>query len=181
MTTSVDSLHPLVLNVGLAIHNGDWNWQNVSSPFSRIYYVVEGTAQVVLPTGIVSLTPGHLYIIPAFTRHSYICHDHFVHYYIHIYEEINADGSALLTENWNFPTELKATQMDRMLFERLCEANPTMKLQQSDPTTYDNESTLMENVINNRQRTFSLKVESRGIVLQLLARFLETASQLNKY
>ena len=29
MTQSIDQLHLLVLNVGLAIHNADWNWQNI--------------------------------------------------------------------------------------------------------------------------------------------------------
>ena len=32
MTQSIDQLHLLILNVGLAIHNADWNWKNVSSP-----------------------------------------------------------------------------------------------------------------------------------------------------
>ena len=30
MTQSIDQLHLLILNVGLAIHNADWNWKNVS-------------------------------------------------------------------------------------------------------------------------------------------------------
>ena len=29
MASFVDKLHPLVLNIGLAIHNADWNWKNV--------------------------------------------------------------------------------------------------------------------------------------------------------
>ena len=57
MELLVEQLHPLVLNVGLAIHNADWNWKNVSSPFMRIYYVTEGTAQVVLNTITVLLIP----------------------------------------------------------------------------------------------------------------------------
>lgn len=32
MLQSIDQLHLLVLNVGLAIHNADWNWKNVNSP-----------------------------------------------------------------------------------------------------------------------------------------------------
>ena len=28
MTQSIDQLHLLILNVGLAIHNADWNWKN---------------------------------------------------------------------------------------------------------------------------------------------------------
>lgn len=39
MTQSIDQLHLLILNVGLAIHNADWNWKNVSSPFTRLYYI----------------------------------------------------------------------------------------------------------------------------------------------
>ena len=46
MKTSIDQLHPLVLNVGLAIHNADWNWKNVNSPFMRLYYVTDGQAQI---------------------------------------------------------------------------------------------------------------------------------------
>lgn len=42
MTQSIDQLHLLILNVGLAIHNADWNWKNVSSPFTRLYYIMEG-------------------------------------------------------------------------------------------------------------------------------------------
>ena len=48
MASFVDKLHPLVLNIGLAIHNADWNWKNVNSPFTRLYYVTEGTAQVLI-------------------------------------------------------------------------------------------------------------------------------------
>ena len=48
MVSLVDKLHPLVLNVGLAVHNADWNWKNVNSPFTRLYYITEGTAQIQL-------------------------------------------------------------------------------------------------------------------------------------
>ena len=53
----------LMLNVGFASHFGDWNWRNVRSPFARLYYVVDGEAQVELPDGIVSLLPHHLYLV----------------------------------------------------------------------------------------------------------------------
>ena len=49
MTQSIDQLHLLILNVGLAIHNADWNWKNVSRPFTRLYYIMEGTAQIIFP------------------------------------------------------------------------------------------------------------------------------------
>ena len=55
-----------------------------------------------------------------------------------------------------------------------------MNLQKSDPTTYDNNPTLMRNLLRNRQRAFCDKVESRGIVLQLLSHFLKYAQPKNE-
>ena len=171
MNLQVEQMHPLVLNVGLAVHNADWNWKNVNSPFTRLYYVTEGSAQIELPDGIYTLSPKHMYFIPAFTIHTNICKSNFVHYYLHIYEDHYSDNDWL--DHWKFPVEIEATDLDLALFKRLCEINPHMTLQKSDPTTYDNNPTLMQNLIKNRQRAFCDKVESRGIVLQLLSRFFK--------
>ena len=171
MNLQVEQMHPLVLNVGLAVHNADWNWKNVNSPFTRLYYVTEGSAQIELPDGIYTLSPKHMYFIPAFTIHTNICKSNFVHYYLHIYEDHYSDNDWL--DHWKFPVEIEATDLDLALFKRLCEINPHKTLQKSDPTTYDNNPTLMQNLIKNRQRAFCDKVESRGIVFQLLSRFFK--------
>lgn len=171
MNLQVEQMHPLVLNIGLAVHNADWNWKNVNSPFTRLYYVTEGSAQIELPDGIYTLSPKHMYFIPAFTIHTNICKSNFVHYYLHIYEDHYSDNDWL--DHWKFPVEIEATDLDLALFKRLCEINPHMTLQKSDPTTYDNNPTLMQNLIKNRQRAFCDKVESRGIVFQLLSRFIK--------
>lgn len=171
MNLQVEQMHPLVLNVGLAVHNADWNWKNVNSPFTRLYYVTEGSAQIELPDGIYTLSPKHMYFIPAFTIHTNICKSNFVHYYLHIYEDHYSDNDWL--DHWKFPVEIEATDLDLALFKRLCEINPHMTPQKSDPTTYDNNPTLMQNLIKNRQRAFCDKVESRGIVFQLLSRFFK--------
>ena len=173
MTQSIDQLHLLILNVGLAIHNADWYWRNVYSPFSRLYYVTEGAARILLPTGIQELKPDHLYLVPSFTTHSYLCDTHFAHYYLHIYEGHQSESSIL--EDFSFPTEIPAGDLELPLIKRLCGINPTMQLPQSDPTSYDNNPTLIKNIIKNKQRTFCDKVESRGIVYQLMARFLKDA------
>ncbi|MBQ8593003.1 MAG: AraC family transcriptional regulator [Bacteroidaceae bacterium] len=167
---SVEQLHLLALNVGLAHHYADWNWQHVNSPFARIYYVVEGESELILPDGVHLLRPGYMYFIPPFTTHSCRCNALFVHYYLHVYED--APDSAGFLDEWNFPTEIVGGELERMLFERLCKLNPHMALLHSDPTSYDNHLTLKQNITKNRQRTFSNRVESRGIVFQLFARFL---------
>ena len=173
MNPQIEYLHPIVLNTGLAKHHADWNWKNVCSPFTRLYYVTEGTAQVELDDGLHELKANCMYIIPAFCRHTNICRGHFVHYYLHLYEDSRWDENLL--EQWEFPFEIEAGRLELELFKRLCEITPQMMLTQSDPATYDNHSTLMKTLIKNRQLAFCDKVEMRGIVLQLLARFFQSA------
>lgn len=174
MHYSIDKLHLFTLNIGLAHHDGDWNWKNVRSPFARLYYIVEGSAQIQLPTGIHTLKPGFLYFIPPFTTHSYICDSTFSHYYIHIYE--NQQGETSILDEWSFPFEVKASSIDLDLVKRLCYINPFLKLPQSDPDFYDNQHTLINNIQMNLRRPFCDKVESRGIVYILMSRFLKLAT-----
>ena len=173
MNSIIDRLHPVVLNVGYAIHNGDWNWKNVNSPFTRLYYVDKGTAKIKFQEKVQILNPGYLYFIPAFTIHSYICDSHFCHYYLHIYEGHSSEASLL--DEWDFPVEIAANDLDIALIKQLCAINPSMKLPKSDPATYDNNSILMQNLQRNSQRTTCVKLESRGIIYQLLAHFFKEA------
>ena len=47
----IESMNLMMLNVGYATHHADWNWQKVSSPFIRIFYIMEGEAMLHLPQG----------------------------------------------------------------------------------------------------------------------------------
>ena len=174
MNYPIDKLRLLTLNVGLANHCGDWNWKNVRSPFARLYYVTEGTAQVEMSSCVYTLKPNHLYFIPAYTTHSYICDSKFSHYYIHIYEDQQSETS--MFDKWDFPVEVSANDTDLGLVKRLCEINPFLKLPQSNPDAYDNHQTLISNLELNRRRPFCDKVESRGILFILMSRFLKYAT-----
>ncbi|MCM1311722.1 MAG: AraC family transcriptional regulator [Bacteroides sp.] len=174
-SSAIGNINPLVLNIGLARQECDWNWKNVQSPFTRIYYVTEGTASIVLPDGTYTLRPNHLYMIPAFTRHSYICQSLFIHYYLHIYEEYQAESG--IFDEFRLPVEVKAGVYDLLLFERLLELNPFMQLPASDPATYDNNPTLVNNIIKYKQSFLSRRIESQGIIQILIARFLEKAQR----
>ena len=173
MNLSIDQLHFLTLNVGFAHQNGDWNWKNVRSPFARLYYVTEGEAQVAIGSDLYTLTPNHLYLIPAFAEHSYTCHASFSHYYIHIYED-QQDGVGILDE-YTFPVEVEATDTDLELIKRLSDMNPFLKLPESNPQTYDNHPTLINNIRLNKQRPFHDKLESRGILFILMSHFFKQA------
>ena len=174
MNPSVDQLHLLTLHVGFARHYGDWNWKNIRSPFARLYCVTEGEARVRIGSEYHTLTPGHLYFIPAFTEHSCECESLFSHYYIHIYEEQQRGVSVL--DEYAFPFEAEASASDLGLIKRLCEINPLLKLPESNPETYDNHPTLISTIRLNQQRPFSDKMESRGILYILMSRFFRLAA-----
>ena len=175
MNYPIEKLQLYTLNVGYAQHYGAWNWKNIRSPFARLYLVTEGSASIELPTGTYTLTPGHLYLIPAFTTHSYVCDGFFAHYYIHIYEN-NPDGQGILAD-WEFPVEVEAASYDGEIIKRLADINPLLKLPMSNPSGYDNHKTLVSNFGLNVRRPFCDKVESRGIIYLLLSRFLSNARE----
>ncbi len=173
---TLDNLHPLVLSVGLARHDADWNWQDVCSPFARIYYVCSGEAKVILKDGATYwLRPGHLYFIPAFVKHSNVCEGPFVHYYVHVYEDGKIEKDSEL-EGLDLPFEVEAFDGDERLFARLTELNPMLKLPESNPDAYDNGHTLLQSISVNKQRPLSQKIESRGIVYMMLSRFITYAT-----
>jgi AraC-like DNA-binding protein len=123
---------------------------------------------------VYTLTPHHLYFIPAYTKHSYICDSTFSHYYIHIYEDLQSEMSTL--EEWDYPVEVNACNTDLELVKRRCFINPFLKLPQSNPDAYDNHQTLVSNLQLNQRRPFCDKVESRGILFVLMSRFLKYAT-----
>jgi AraC-like DNA-binding protein/mannose-6-phosphate isomerase-like protein (cupin superfamily) len=165
-----EQLNLILLNAARKEHHADWNWKCVSSPFARLYMVESGVAQVLMPDGVYRIRPGKLYMIPAFVTHSYENDGSFTIDYIHVYDEQN------LFDRWNFPFEIDACDLDIMLVKRLLEINPGRELQRSDPDSYDNMPTLMENIVKNEELTFPMVIETRGILLQLFSRFLDKAS-----
>lgn len=170
----IDSLQLILLNIGHSTHNGDWNWKGISSPFARLFYVKEGNARINLPDGIQELHPDHLYLIPPFTLHSYECNAWFSHFYIHIYEK--PSSSANILEELSFPIEIKANPLDISLVSRLLDINPGRELKQYDPCMYDNQPTLLQNIADEAQQAEYAALESRGILSQLLSRFIRYAS-----
>ncbi|MDE6023305.1 MAG: AraC family transcriptional regulator [Muribaculaceae bacterium] len=163
----------LMLNVGHATHMADWNFKDIVSPFTRIYYVTEGCATVTIGGMEYSLTPGNMYIIPAFTRHSDSCDGLFRHFYVHFYEDT---GSESYIDGYEFPFEIGGRELDRRLFEALCEHNSSMALKAPDPRIYDNKHSLIDCVRLNRMRPLFDRMESAGIIYQLLARFMADAT-----
>lgn len=163
----------ILLNVGFAVHYADWNYKNVNSPFARIYLVQEGKARLHLPEKTQELTPGHLYLIPPFTQHSYECSNYFSLYYIHIYE--NQTSNERVLEDFIFPVEVAATLLDVSLVKQLFEINPDRDLKRYDPSDYDNSSTLFRTISSHAQTPVSTIFATKGILYLLCSSFLAEA------
>ena len=162
-----------ILNIGLAYHNGDWNWKDVSSPFTRIFYVKEGEAILHLPKESVRLRSGFLYIVPAYTKHSYECEGHFVHYYLHVSEGFKNEVNFL--EMYDLPTEVPGCKDDEIILERMCEELPQMKLPESNPSAYDNTTRISDYVQRYHSMPLWQRMELRGDTLILMSRFMREA------
>lgn len=171
MKYDIDQMHYLVLHIGEATCAGNWNYKNVCSPFTRIYYILDGTAQIMLADEILQLIPGHMYIIPAFIQHSCICAGKFRHFYIHIYNDADHD----MLEDWELPHQIVAPSDILPLIRELYNLCPGMALVHTDPQSYDNSSSLNMSIQKNKQRDVYVRVMSRGIIYRILAEFLKGA------
>ena len=163
MNYDIDQMHIIVLHIGEAFCQSNWNYKNICSPFTRIYYVTKGHAQIELPNKTQNLQPGFMYIIPAFTLHSYICHEDFFHYYIHIYNESDHD----ILEDWILPTEIKAENGTLTNIQKLHKLCPGMELVQIDPKFYDNINTFLGGLAQ-LARASALHAEGRGFESHVL-------------
>lgn len=163
-----------MLNVGFARHDGDWNWKNVVSSFTRVYLVTEGEAQLYLPDRVVCLKPGRLYIIPAHTMHSYECSGQFCHYYLHFFEGYKKETDVFAF--YEFPVEVDAEPMDKSLLYNMCSRHPEAALPASDPTSYDYMSKFIDYVRRYNELTLDAKLELRGSILLLFSRFVKKAT-----
>lgn len=174
MNIPIESLNFQMLNVGFARHNGDWNWKNIVSPFTRIYLVTEGSAKLYLPEKVVHLTSGHMYIIPAHTVHSYECIGKFSHYYLHFYEGFKKETD--IFDFYEFPVDIEAEPLDEAIFNNMCKQHPEVKLPASDPSSYDYMGKFIDYVHRYNELSLDAKLELRGSILVLFSRFVKRAT-----
>ncbi|MDR2683052.1 MAG: AraC family transcriptional regulator [Dysgonamonadaceae bacterium] len=165
-----ESIDLILLNIARKEHHADWNWKNVNSPFVRLYMVESGSARIIMPDGVHTISPGYLYLVPSFVTHSYENSDFFVLYYLHIYDKNN------LLDLLDFPFEMGAAELDYTLIKRLLLINPGRELSTSDPLLYDNFHNLMKGISDVNKLSLQHIIETRGILLQLFSRFMEKAS-----
>lgn len=168
------NIKPVLLNVGIAKHHGDWNFKDISSPFTRIHYVKSGSAKIIKGGKSIELKPGHMYITPSYTSHSYENEGEFVTYYIHIYFE--SSSTPFSPDRFQMPDEIECKPQLEELFIRLCELHPDKSLSEYDPNRYENSTNMMS---NSGESSLSASLETKGILMILLSKCLEGVVQKN--
>jgi len=178
MSIESQALNFILLNTGHAVHQADWNWKDISSPFARIHFVEEGTAKIIHGDKVHNLKKDHLYLTPSYTKHRYECDSYLSLYYIHIYEEV--DKQLSIFDRIEFPVEIEVSSLTVQLIKRLLAINPQSELKYYNPTLYDNSSNLVKNIALQKTTPLAHEMETQGILKQIIAHFLAQASSKNQ-
>lgn len=162
-----------LLHIDYVKLNHNWNYNNVISPYYRLYYIDDGIGFISDSSRRLTLEAGYLYLIPSFTICNLNCDAYLSQYFIQFFEE-SPDGISLFTNNRSV-MKLAATEIDITLIKRLLHSNPGRGINRSDnPKVYEKEAYYKECQSLNDQMKTHLKFENQGILLQLISRFLSS-------
>ena len=170
MRKLLDNVSLTLLNTGLVDLDTKWNFDNVISPFSRIYYVTNGKAWVYHNKKTFELKPGYMYLIPSYTYSRYKCENKMSQYYLSVLED-NIDGISIFNQK-EFNYEIKADEISLSYFKRILELNPKRTIERNDPKIYDNREGLLTFKKANDFLTEKAYMETRGLLFSILSKFI---------
>ena len=161
------------LNVDFLRCDRSWNFEQVNSPFSRLYLISAGQGKVIHNGQTFDLTSDTLHLIPAFTPHNCHCEDWFDVYFVHFTCELENGLDLFSIQTCNY--QLEAKPHEQALFGQLVNINKHKKLKNIDPHAAANRSPygvdrMDENMAPGRF------MQSQGLLRILLSRFIDTAS-----
>lgn len=172
---SLRALDIKILAVQRAVAGRWWNYQNVISPFSRLWLVLGGGAVVRHHGKKFFLRPGQLHLVPPFAVHDCSCSHRLDHYLVHFVTRLptGIDLLSLLDCQHQF----KAVPGALMLFRRLGAIYPGRKLPCFDPAReeYKRFPAVAESTVPADGALDAF--EARSALVLLLAPFLKSAQQ----
>jgi AraC-like DNA-binding protein len=149
-----------------------WNYKNVVSTFYRLYLIDDGEGRLYDHQESFKLEKNYLYLIPSFTLCNYECSTFLSQFHLSFMEETQSGGS--LFYNNRKVIKIEARSGDYELFHRLLELNPNRGLHRShNPRVYEKRPILQSFRELNNKLNISANVETQGIILQLLSRFMQ--------
>ena len=150
-----------------------WNFKHVISPYYRLYYIDEGEGFIYNEQQQLKLEPGYIYLIPSFTLCNLRCPSFLSQYFIQFFED-SPDGISLF-HNKRSLLQAPATNHDVDNVKRILEINPGRGINRSnDPKVYEKNVYYREYQELNNLQSDAVYMETQGILLQLVSRFLST-------
>ncbi|SHJ09634.1 AraC family transcriptional regulator [Pseudozobellia thermophila] len=172
MLELLQNLQVTLLHTGYAKLGPEWDFDNVISPFIRLFYVTKGSATVHHSNKTFHTKEGHMYLIPSYTYNRYKSTPYHEQYYISIFEEVLSGPSIFNMRT--FAYEVPLQEGDELLFKRLVKMYPERKIVNSDPKSYVHRpQELMAQNRQNAQTNTSRFLETQGILYVLLSRFVK--------
>ena len=168
----------IMLNCDYAVHNADWNWDNIFSPFARLYVVLNGEATIIVSNKEYNVKQGSIYLIPPYTRFSCRCIGEFELYYFHIYE--NPTSKVFFFEEYVLPVEVASSDFEIDIAKKILDINPQYGLSNINPDVYDNQRNVVFNIKKRQAEDFYNIVVTRGAINILLAPFVKCAKAKNQ-
>jgi len=173
MNKVLQSLKLTFLHCGYSKLDSSWDYDNVISPYSRLYLVTKGTARIYHSYEQFDLEPGHLYLIPSFTYSRYQCQDHLELYYIHFSEEVGDRLSIYDMKDFNY--DLKADVQVFEYFKQLIHLHPTRNLMEKDPSIYDNRKFMVETEKKNELLSAKSYIKTHALLQLLFSPFVQNS------
>ncbi len=168
-------------NISLSGFLTDSDYEDIVSPFTRIYLITQGSGFLIIGKSKIELEEGFLYLIPSYTSCTYHFKSGLAHYYLHA----SIDFLNGLSPYSLYPVKYKvaAVNLDTALFQRILELNPDIKLPHHHPDIYQTKQWLNRKVVYKSPAHY---LETVGIMQQLFSRFVEpqqmqTLSGMLKY
>ncbi|NJB35221.1 helix-turn-helix domain-containing protein [Croceivirga sp. JEA036] len=172
MLELLQSLKISLLHTGFAKLGKEWDYDNVISPFVRLFYVTKGTAKLYHNQTTFNLKEGYMYLIPSYVYNRYKCEDYHEQYYISFFEEIRTGLSLFNLRSVKY--EVPIQNEDAALFKRLTTLYPKRKIINNDPKAYVHQpQELLAFNKKHAQNSTQRYLETQGILTVLLSRFIE--------
>ena len=156
-------------NIALLSFGQDSVYEDIISPFSRIYFITSGSGYLIIGNQKIVLEAGNLYLIPGFISCTYHFGSGLSHYYIHF--NIDQPNGLSAYSLFSFTYKVIASDLDQSLFRRILEINPDLQLPHHHPNIYQSKLWLNRKIA---YKSVSQHLETVGILKQLFSRFIQT-------
>ena len=109
----INGIKMMLLTFGYAVVDETWNGTVLSPSYSRLYYIIDGKANITLPSGeITTLIPGKWYLLPNGCSFDFNCEHNLEHIYFHL--KISSFSGIDLLQNCKKPVFIDYPQFNHL-------------------------------------------------------------------